>query len=86
MIILTYGLILVLTGATLSQPETAFGQNEKTAAQTNPPKFIKYTKPARKRISNFANASRGAKNKRKKIKPRRKIDSSEIPRLIRPAN
>lgn len=83
---LIYGLILVLAGATLCQPEIAFGQNQKTSAQTNPPKLIKYTKPKQRKILNSANAYTGAKGKRKKPKLRRKIDSSKVPQLIRPAN
>lgn len=82
---LIYGLILVLVGATLCQPAIAYGQNEKTSAQTKAPKLIKYTKPAQKKSQNSANLYK-VNGKRKRPKLRRKIDSSKVPQLIRQAN
>lgn len=83
---LIYGLILVFVGATLCQPAIAYGQNKKTSAQTNPPKLIKYTKPKQKKIPNSVNAYSSTKGKKKRTKLRRRIDSSKVPQLIRPAN
>jgi hypothetical protein len=71
---LIFGFMLISAGLIFSQPETACGQNAQTSRQTNPPKLIRNTKPA--------------KNKRKKTKLRRKVDLSKVPRVIsvRPAN
>lgn len=85
-LILMFGLICGSAVFMLCGTETAFGQNEKTSAQMNPPKLIRYTRPKRKKAQIPAKSSAGAKSKRKKTKLRRKIDSSKVPQLIRPAN
>lgn len=84
-IILITGLIFGSAYFMFCQPTTAFGQDDKTSAKTKPPVLVRYVKPTRaKNKINRRNSA--AKNKRKKTVLRRKVDSSKVPQLIRPAN
>lgn len=75
---LIFGLILVLAGSIVCQPETAFGQDNLKLVKSNPPKLVRHIKLKKN----------DTKNERKKMKLRRKIDMSKVPRVIsiRPAN
>jgi hypothetical protein len=83
-LILISGLIFGAACFTLCQPKNAFGQDDKTSAKTKPPVLIRYVKPARAKTKiNRRNSAIGAKNKRKKPVPARKVDLSKVPRVIR---
>lgn len=87
-LILIFGLILGSAGFMVCQPETAFGQDDKTSVKSKPPTIIKYTKQAKtKRTANrwnSANPNNNANGKRKRPRLRRKVDLSKVPYLIRP--
>ena len=88
-LILIFGFLLIVTGLTVCQPETAFGQ-DKTTVKSKPPMLIRNTKQTRSKTKNkrrnSVNFYNKAGKKSKKTKLRRKVDLSKVPRLIRPAN
>ena len=88
-LILIFGLLLIATGLTLCQPETAFGQ-DKTSVKSKPPMLIRNTKQTRAKTKNkrrnSVNFYNNAGKKSKKTPTRGKVDLSKVPRVIRVTN